>query len=477
MRLSELAQGLKIVGKDTEITGISYNSKDTKQGDLFVALRGRVTDGHLYIDEAIKKGAAALMVEKDGNYPIPAIIVENTRKALGTVAARFYNFPSKYLNTIGITGTNGKTTTTFMTKDMLEAMGETVGLLGTVQYCNGKECVEAGRTTPESSDIQKYIYQAFQNGAKHFVMEVSSAGIEEFRLEGTHFKIGVFTNFSREHMEYHGTMENYLKAKLKFFEIYKPEFSIINSDDEYSQHFLEVAHNKITIGIKSSADLTAEVLETNLNYSVINLKGLLNIREIKIPLSGIFNVYNFLCASAILAILGKSEKIKEAALKIKSVPGRFQRVENKCGINIFIDYAHTPEAMRNLLQNIQRYKKGKIISVFGAGGDRDPGKRPLFGKISEELSDIQIVTSDNPRSEDPFKIIEDILGGMKEKNHIVIPDRREAIYKALELASEGDIVLIIGKGHENYQEIKGVRYHFSDYEVAREALKEMGCLD
>ncbi|MDI6851308.1 MAG: UDP-N-acetylmuramoyl-L-alanyl-D-glutamate--2,6-diaminopimelate ligase [bacterium] len=476
MQLSQLAHGFKVVGPDVEVKGITYNSKKVKPGDLFVALKGRNTDGHLFIEEALKNGAVALMVQEDRDYPAPYIYVENTRKYLGIISAKFYGNPSQRLKTIGITGTNGKTTTTFMIRDMLEAQGEKTGLLGTILYCIGENCVEAGRTTPESSDIQDFMHKALKEGAKYFVMEVSSAGIEEYRIEGTHFHVGCFTNFSREHMEYHGTMENYLKAKLKLFEVYKPEHSVINADDPYASYFLKASKKPLTFGINENASLKAEIVNCSLNGSYVNLYGLINEKDIFIPLPGVFNVYNFLCAASVLYILNKAQNLKELALNIKPVPGRLQRVDNKCGIYVFIDYAHTPEAMRNLLENVKQYKKGKIITVFGAGGDRDPGKRPLFGKIAEELSDIQIVTSDNPRSEPPEKIIEDILKGMKSNKAKVIPDRREAIYNAIKLAERGDIILIIGKGHENYQEIKGVKYPFSDYEVASEALKEKGCL-
>jgi UDP-N-acetylmuramoyl-L-alanyl-D-glutamate--2,6-diaminopimelate ligase len=476
MLLSQLANGFKIVGKDVDVKGIAYNSKKVKPGDLFIALKGRNTDGHLFVEEAVKNGAVALMVQEEKDYPVPYIYVENTRKCLGIIAARFFDNPSQKLKTIGVTGTNGKTTTTFMIREMLEAQGEKTGLLGTIYYCIGNNCVEAGRTTPESSDIQEFMYKALQEGAKYFIMEVSSAGIEEYRIEGTHFYVGCFTNFSREHMEYHGTMGNYLKAKLKLFQIYKPEFAVINLDDPYSKYFLEATKEPLTFGIKENASLKAEIVKTGLDGSIVNLYGVINERNVYIPLPGKFNVYNFLCAALVLHTLNKAQNLKELAINIKPVPGRFQKVDNNCGINVFIDYAHTPEAMRNLLENVKQYRKGRIITVFGAGGDRDPGKRPLFGQISEELSDIQIITSDNPRSEPPERIIQDILSGMKGDRAKVIPDRREAIFTAIKLAEKDDIVLIIGKGHENYQEIKGVRYPFSDYEVALEALKEKGCL-
>jgi len=477
MRLSKLAKDLRWFGKDVSVNGISYDSRKVTPGDLFVALRGRNTDGHLYIPEAIKKGAVALMVEEVKDYPVPYILVENTRKFLGIVSARLFGFPSRLLKTVGVTGTNGKTTTTFMIKNMLEAQGEKCGLLGTVLYCTGNDCFPASRTTPEASDIQGIMKRTLDEGGKYFVMEVSSAGIEEYRLEGTEFFAGCFTNFSREHLEYHGTIENYLNAKLKFFKNYKPKHCIINADDPVADKFKEAAGNYLTYGIKDSkVDLKAEILESSLKGTLINLKGIINEEGVWIPLPGLFNVYNFLCATSALYTLGKHQNIKELAKNIKQVPGRFQTVENNCGFTVIVDYAHTPEAMKNLLENVKTFKKGRIIIVFGAGGDRDPGKRPLFGQISEEYADIQIVTSDNPRSEDPLKIIKDILSGMSGKNAVVIPDRREAIHKAIEMAKENDIILIVGKGHEDYQEINGVRYPFSDKEVACEALKERACL-
>ncbi len=476
MRLSELAQGLKILGHDVEVTGISYDSRRVSKGDLFVALKGRKTDGHLHIHEAIERGASALMVQKEGRYPVPVIIVNNTRECLGLISARFFGFPSTKLKVVGITGTNGKTTTSFMIRDMLQAQGENSGLLGTISYCVGNRCIEAGRTTPESSDIQEFMVKALNDGAQYFIMEVSSAGIEEYRIEGTSFFAGCFTNFSREHMEYHGNMENYLNAKIKLFSKYKPAYSVINRDDPYSNKFLEVATNVHSYGIRNKADLSAEVTHSDIHGTTVNLHGLVNEKDVFIPLPGIFNVYNFLCAVTVLHLLDRDKGLKELARSIKQVPGRFQTIENKCGINVVIDYAHTPEAMENLLQNVQKYRINRVITVFGAGGDRDPGKRPLFGQIAEKLSDIQIVTSDNPRSEPPLKIIEDILKGIRSNKVIVIPDRREAIFHAINIANSGDIILLIGKGHENYQEINSVRYPFSDYEVALEALKERGCI-
>lgn len=478
MLLSELAEGFKVKGrKDVEVKGIAYNSKKVKENYLFVALKGRNTDGHYYIQEAIQNGASALMVEKEVDTTLPAIISNNTRKDLGIISARFFGFPSKLLKTIGVTGTNGKTTTTFMIRDMLKAQGETSGLLGTIYYCTNGSCVPAGRTTPESSDIQEFMRNSYNLGAKYFLMEVSSAGVEEYRLEGTHFHIGCFTNFSREHLEYHGTLENYLNAKLKFFKEYKPEFSIINLDDPVADKFLEVSENKFTYSINSDkAHLKAEIVEITLSGTTVNLKGVIEENRILIPLPGIFNVYNFLCAALSLYVLGKHQNLKDLAKEIKPVPGRFQLVPNVCGLTVVIDYAHTPEAMENLLRNVRTLKVGRIITVFGAGGDRDPGKRPLFGSIAEKYSDIQVITSDNPRSEPPMKIIQDILKGMKGDRVKVLPDRKEAIFYAIKKANPGDVVLIIGKGHEDYQEINGVRYHFSDLEVAEEALREIGCL-
>ncbi|MEO0277722.1 MAG: UDP-N-acetylmuramoyl-L-alanyl-D-glutamate--2,6-diaminopimelate ligase [candidate division WOR-3 bacterium] len=478
MLLSELAEGFKVKNtKDVEIRGIAYNSKKVKESFLFVALKGRNTDGHYFIQEAIQNGASALMVEKEVDSPVPIIVSNNTRKDLGVISARFFGFPSKLLKTIGVTGTKGKTTTTFMIRDMLKAQGETVGLLGTIYYCADDNCIPAGRTTPESSDIQEFMRNSYNLGAKYFVMEVSSAGIEEYRLEGTHFYIGCFTNFSREHLEYHGTLENYLNAKLKFFKEYKPEFSIINLDDPVADKFLQVAQNAFTYSINSSAaDLKAEVVNLDLSGTTINLSGVLEERGVFIPLPGIFNIYNFLCAALSLYILGKHHNLKDLAKEIKPVPGRFQLVPNNCGITVIIDYAHTPEAMENLLKNVRALKLSRIITVFGAGGDRDPGKRPLFGSIAEKYSDIQIVTSDNPRSESPIKIIQDILKGMKGERAKVLPDRKEAIFYAIKKANPGDVVLIIGKGHEDYQEINGIRYPFSDFEVAEEALREIQCL-
>jgi len=480
MRLYKLAEGLKVNGPDTEITGIAYDSRVTKKGDLFIALRGRRFDGHKFIEDAIKRGAHALCVEEDGNYPLPYILVENTRDVMGILAARFYNHPSTRLKTIAITGTNGKTTTAFIIKDMLEFMGEKAGLLGTIYYCNGEICKEADRTTPESADIQRYLKEAEDAGCRYFVMEASSAGIEEKRLVGTKIHTAIFTNFSREHLEYHGTMENYLNAKLKLFREYLPEYSIINEDDPYAPLFKENQRNILTFGFSKRADLRAEIKTMDLDGTLLNLEGLIEEKDIHLPIPGKFNVYNMMAALLALHALQMPFKgdLKAMIRNIKGVPGRFEVIKvPECDIYIIIDYAHTPEALENLLKSVSTFKKGRIIVVFGAGGDRDRGKRPLFGSIAEKLSDFMVITSDNPRNEDPEIIIQDIVSGIKGGKFTTIIDRKDAIYYAIEHAQPGDIVVIAGKGHETYQEIKDKKYPFSDKEISLEALRRRRCLD
>jgi len=480
MRLYKLAEGLKVNGPDTEITGIAYDSRVTKKGDLFIALRGRRFDGHKFIEDAIKRGAHALCVEEDRNYPLPYILVENTRDVMGILAARFYNHPSTRLKTIAITGTNGKTTTAFIIKDMLEFMGEKAGLLGTIYYCNGEICKEADRTTPESADIQRYLKEAEDAGCRYFVMEASSAGIEEKRLVGTKIHTAIFTNFSREHLEYHGTMENYLNAKLKLFREYLPEYSIINEDDPYAPLFKENQRNILTFGFSKRADLRAEIKTMDLDGTLLNLEGLIEEKDIHLPIPGKFNVYNMMAALLALHTLQTPFKgdLKAMIMNIKGVPGRFEVIKvPECDIYIIIDYAHTPEALENLLKSVSTFKKGRIIVVFGAGGDRDRGKRPLFGSIAEKLSDFMVITSDNPRNEDPEIIIQDIVSGIKGGKFTTIIDRKDAIYYAIEHAQPGDIVVIAGKGHETYQEIKDKKYPFSDKEISLEALRRRRCLD
>jgi len=480
MRLYKLAEGFKVKGGDTEITGIVYDSRLTKKGDLFIALRGRRFDGHEFIGDVIKKGAHALCVEKDENYPIPYILVKNTREAMGILAARFYNYPSTRVRTIAITGTNGKTTTAFIIKDMLEFMGEKVGLLGTIHYCNGEICREAERTTPESVDIQRFLKEAEDTGCRFFVMEASSAGIEEKRLVGTQIHTAIFTNFSREHLEYHGTMENYLNAKLKLFREYSPEYSIINEDDPHASLFKENQKNVFTFGFSEGADIRAEIKTISLDGTLLNLHGLIEEENIYLPIPGKFNVYNMMAALLTLHVLKipVKENLKAIIQSIKGIPGRFEVLKgSKCDINVIIDYAHTPEALENLLESIRTFRKKRVITVFGAGGDRDRGKRPLFGNIAEKLSDFMVITSDNPRNEDPESIIQDIIAGIKGANFITIIDRKDAIYYAIEHAQPGDIIVIAGKGHETYQEIKDKKYPFSDKEISLEALRRRGCLN
>lgn len=482
MRFNELAKFGKIVNEqfgNPEFTGISYDSRKVKKGDLFVALIGRNFDGHTFINHAISKGAVAAVVSKPVNARIPLLLVKDTRESMALISAHFFGYPSNKLNVIGITGTNGKSTVAFITHKILKSFGEKTGLLGTIFYDISDEIIKAERTTPESADIQRYMRQVLEKGGDFFIMEVSSASICEKRILEIKFNEAVFTNLSHEHLEYHGTFENYKNAKLTFFKIAatKDATAVINIDDRYSKDFINTflqykGQKLITYGIESenndSLHFTAENISSSISGSTFTIRWKENSIQAKTHLVGKHNVYNILAAFAVIFSYGYSPvDIIRAIEKITSIPGRLERIEKK-GVNIFIDYAHTPEALKQVVKTLRELGKERLIVVFGAGGDRDVEKRPLMGTVASKYADFIILTSDNPRSEDPEKIVQDIAKGIKGEHYIIEIDREKAIRKAFESSKPGDIILIAGKGHEEYQEIAGKKVHFSDREVVLE---------
>ncbi len=473
MKLRELAAGLDIYGKgDPCITELAYDSRMVKKGALFFAVKGRKFDGHTYIKDAVKNGAVALVVEKiDDSIDIPMVRVNNTRKAMEELSAKFYKNPSQKLKVIGVTGTNGKTTVTFITRDLLNCAGFKTGLAGTIIYDYIKSVVKAERTTPESIDIQKILSEVYKNGGKCAVIEASSAGLKEGRLNNVTFWAGVFTNFTREHMEYHKTMDDYFNSKKLLFTKFSPSFGIFNNDDNTSSKLMEAfAGEKITYSVFQKSDIKGNVVSFDINGSVIEV----NEQRFHIPYIGLYNVYNFLASLAVFKAMGISFSLVNTKC-LSEIPGRMERVicskKNGHGFNVFVDFAHTPFAMKSVLTAIKPITTGRLIAVFGAGGDRDKGKRPLMGEAVSSIADMVFVTSDNPRSESPLSIIQDILKGVKGNENVQIqPDRRIAIEQAIKSAREGDVVMILGKGHETYQEINGIFYPFDDRQVAKEFL-------
>ncbi len=474
MRLSELSKYGELINfsEDIEITGISYDSRKIKKGDLFIALVGRNFDGHNFVRDAINRGAVAAIVSKKLDVSIPQILVNDTRESMAHIAAYFFQFPSKKLKVTGVTGTNGKSTTAFIVHKILKTLNKKSSLIGTIGYEILDEFIKAERTTPESPDIQKFMYETWKRGGEYFNMEVSSQSICEKRVEDIVFSSAVFTNLSREHLEYHKTFENYKNAKLEFFKKAADTgaTAIINVDDSHHRDFATIFKKSggkkiFTYGIKNEAALRATGITLSIEGSIFQVAYRGKNHRIETKLIGMHNVYNILAAFAVLTNYGFSlREISQAISKLPSIPGRLEKIE-KNGIYFFIDYAHTPEALRNVLHTLKNLTINRLIVVFGAGGDRDVGKRPIMGSIASQLADFIILTSDNPRSEDPLKIVEDISSGISGNSYLVELDREKAIRIAYSMAKEGDTVLVAGKGHEEYQEIKGKKYHFSDREV------------
>lgn len=503
MQLSHLIRELDILRISGDVSGdvssICYDSQKCEEGSLFVAIPGHKSDGHDYISDAVNRGSRYIVHEKDINTKpeITYIKVADSRWTLGVLGKNFFENPSSKLCLIGITGTNGKTTISYLLESILTSAGFQVGVIGTVNYrFKGKE-FPAPITTPESIDLQKMLREMADSGITHVILEVSSHSLDLKRVNSCEFKLGIFTNLSRDHLDYHHTMERYFLAKKIFFEeiLNVGKKMIINSDDIWGQKLLEEIDKKAkTFGIKSKSDVSTE----NFTISQDGIRG-----EIKTPhgkftihssMIGKFNLYNILAAiTAALMLRIPEEHIQAGVENLKTIPGRLEKVSEEGQPTVFVDYAHTEDALRRVLMNLAELAKGKIITVFGCGGDRDRGKRPLMGNAVTTLSDITIVTSDNPRTEDPLTIIKEIEKGiigltgstvkkfspdelnknLKNKGYTIVPDRKAAIELAIAIANVSDIVLIAGKGHENYQIIGTRRTPFDDRIVSAEALKKV----
>lgn len=474
-----------------KIEAIVYDSRKVKLGTLFVAIKGFKTDGHLFIESAVQNGAAVVVCEAipvQRHAPCVYLKVEDSRKALAKLAKAFYGNASDRLTIIGVTGTNGKTTTTFLIKSILDASGIRAGLIGTIAYQIGNEVLEAERTTPEAVELHAFFDKMVKMGCTHCVMEVSSHSLALSRTHGIRFQVGVFTNLSRDHLDFHGTMENYFKAKKILFDnLDEQAVAVTNWDDSYGKRIVSeckapvisysVSNEGETTGraVPSEATLSAQVLHYELGATsvILNVEGQTHIHAF--GLIGRFNLYNILAAYGVGLALGLSHNtIIHGIAKCKGVRGRMEQIwsnDRRCAI---VDYAHTPDALENVLRSIREVmpKEGKLITVFGCGGDRDRGKRPEMGRIAENLSDVVILTSDNPRSENPETILDEIEAGMsKTKVYYRIADREKAIEKGTELLQQGDVLLIAGKGHETYQEIQGVKHHFDDRETVEKFFK------
>ncbi len=491
---------------DAEISGIAYDSRKVVRGGMFVALRGEDLDGHDFVDNALENGAVAVVSQRKNHHLLPFtkgragqrrysppvyIGVDDSRRALACISNNFYGRPSEGIAVIGITGTNGKTTTSYIIKSVLEAWGKRAGLIGTIAHFIGDKQYPAYHTTPESVEFQRLLHEMATEGCSHVVTEVSSHSLSQKRVDYTRFLVVVFTNLTRDHLDFHETMENYYSAKERLFTelLSKSGTAVINVDDEWGRRLLrKLAKNKeegkgnrtpfiITYGIDMKANISASQIEnTTRGASFTFCYGS---REWRMDshLIGIPNVYNMLAATAACIALNIpvgviQEGVKNAGL----VRGRIEKMDSGQDFLCIIDYAHTPDAIERLILTARtllkdKVRPGRVITLFGCGGDRDRGKRPVMGEIATRLSDYVIITSDNPRSEDPGEIIKDIVSGITRDNYIAVTDRKKAIIMAVEQAEKGDILLIAGKGHEDYQEIRGIRHSFSDRKVAEKAIQ------
>ncbi|HEY3307705.1 MAG TPA: UDP-N-acetylmuramoyl-L-alanyl-D-glutamate--2,6-diaminopimelate ligase [Desulfuromonadaceae bacterium] len=514
MHLSDILQsaaGAELHGDGQQsISSLTCDSRQAQPGALFFALRGLTADGHAFINKAVEAGASAVVLEDPAYAPVqtPWVRVPDARSAMAYMAATFHGDPTARLPLIGITGTNGKTTTTYLIEGILAAANIPAAVLGTISYRFGSTTIDASHTTPESTELQAAFKGLAEVGARAFVMEVSSHALEQKRVDGCHFDVGIFSNLTRDHLDYHGTMEDYLAAKLRLFsELLRPDatkslrWAVVNMDDAYGAIVAEhAACQVLTYGISYQGDVRVnDVISsvTGIQGTLVTPKGEIGFSS---RLIGRFNLSNILAAAAAgIALDLPLSAIKAGIEEHSTVPGRVERVANNRGITLLVDYAHTGDALQNVLSTVKELATRRIITVFGCGGDRDKGKRPIMGRVAAELSDLAIVTSDNPRTEDPLTILEQIRtgiiapaashenqehkfheytpeelnNGFTKKGFIILENRREAIRLAVRLAGPGDIVLLAGKGHENYQIIGHTKHHFDDREEAAAALAEL----
>ncbi len=484
MQLQELLKRIPVLethgNQNREVSEIVFDSRKVVENSLYAAVKGTVSDGHSFINSSVEKGATVIVCEdlpETLNENITYIKVKDSSKTLGQLASNFYGNPSEKLDLIGITGTNGKTSTTTLLFDIFKNLGFQSALISTVEYRIGDEVIPSTHTTPDVIRLNQILAKAVEMSCQYAFMEVSSHGIHQNRAEGLHFKVAGFTNITHDHLDYHKTFDEYLKTKKRFFdELSSEAIAITNIDDKNGNVMLQNCKaSKKTYALKTLANYQGKILEADFNGMLLNF----NSKEFWTTLTGKFNVYNLLLAYAVAVECGfHEEDVLQAVSKLQRVKGRFETMKSDGGIVFIVDYAHTPDALENILDSINeiRTKNERLITVFGCGGDRDHAKRPEMGKIATRKSTLAIITSDNPRTEEPGAIIKEIEAGVEPQNfskYTSIPDRKEAIKMAIKFAEPKDIILVAGKGHENYQEINGVKHHFDDKQTIVELYKMM----
>lgn len=461
-----------------EIDTLCSNSRQKVKNGLFFCIPGARFDAHNYASQAVENGCVALVVDHFVDADVPQVRVTSVRAAMSRMAAAFYRHPAEGMRLVGVTGTKGKTTTTYMIKSILETAGMKVGLIGTTGNMIGNKHIDSNYTTPDPIDLQRDLRAMADEGVQAVVLEVSAHAIDMFRLDGMSFEVGAYTNLSQDHLDYFGTMENYFECKKRFFTSGMVRNAVLNVDEETSVSILrDLTIPHLTFGIAAAADLFArdiEVSENGVSFE-LKLQGM-HALPINLRMTGMFNVYNAIAAASCAMVLGIShEDIKAGLEEIQNVPGRIEMLPTHTPYRMILDYAHAPDALDNILRTCRTFTRGRLIALFGCGGDRDKGKRPIMGRIGGELADLCILTSDNPRNEDPMDILAAIEEGIRETGceYVVIENRREAIRHAMEIGRDGDVIALCGKGHETYQEIKGVKHPFDEKVVVAELLSEL----
>ena len=479
MRLNELLQGLDILSAtadlDMDIAHVSYDSRTVQPGDLFVAMTGFAVDGHTFIGKAMAAGAAAVLCEKEPEGDVPFVRVADSRRALAVVGANFFGHPADAMTMVGVTGTNGKTTTTYLLKSILEQeAGAKVGLIGTNQNMIGDQVIPTERTTPESFELQRLFAQMRESGCTHVVMEVSSHALALDRVYGVRYAVGIFTNLTQDHLDFHKTMEAYCDAKALLFQ--NCDTGVYNADDPWAERLMAHATcRKLSYAERAAADLRAEDIALEPDHVAFTAVTKEENVPIRVGIPGRFMIYNTLdVLGAALALGIPLEKSARTLARVPHVKGRVEVVPTPGkDYTILIDYAHSPDGLENVLSSVKDFAKGRTVALFGCGGDRDKTKRPKMGRIAAEIADFVVVTTDNPRTEKPADIIADILPGMADSAtpYVVVEDRVEAIHWAMDHAEKGDVIVLCGKGHETYQEVNHVKYHMDEREIVAEYLE------